>query len=434
MNFDKNNSRMGQVATQSELEIIWNNTNDTIFLIAPDGSVIKANPSFERMLGYTAEDLKDDPTPPIIPEHLIKDQEPFLVKMKLGEIITYYEAQRLTKSGSLIDIVASYRPILSESGELEFIVAMYKDITEQKETQRRLIESEQKYRFIAENTTDLIQVLNESGTIFYISPSVKDILDFPSEELLDLRLIDYIHDEDKRKFKLMLSKLKGNKTSFQVEFRYKTRSNEYKWCEVKGTCVPDNGVLKYILVSRDINDRKRYEEELKRLAFHDPLTGLPNRRLFIANLIEELGKASGTEESFTVFYLDMDNLKQINDELGHNIGDSVLIEFGKRLKQSVRETDIVCRMGGDEFVILASLCNKEKASLFANRILNSLSVPVKVGEQEVSISTSIGICVNCGETENSSPEFVIKKADDALYTAKNNGKNRFEFCAMDSNR
>jgi diguanylate cyclase (GGDEF)-like protein/PAS domain S-box-containing protein len=418
-------NNFGGNATQEELEIIWNNTNDTIFLIAPNGSVIKANPAFERMLGYSARDLEGNPTPPILPEHLVKDQAPFLEQMKKGDILTYYEAQRLTKKGKLIDVVASYRPVLSEEGELQFIVAMYKDVTRQKETERLLIESEQNYRFIAENTTDMIQVLEKDGTILYMSPSSKDIVNFSSEEFIGNCLLEYIHKEDQQKFNTMLCKLEGNATPYQVEFRYLVKNSDYKWCEVKGRCVTDNGVSKYILVSRDISERKKYEEELRRLAFQDPLTGLPNRRLFIENLIQEIEKAKGNKEAFTVFYLDLDNLKPINDELGHNIGDLVLIEFGKRLKQSVRDTDIVCRMGGDEFVILASLCNEENACIFAERILCSLSVPILIGDQEIVISTSIGICVNSGE--NTSPELLIKRADDALYVAKNKGKNRFEF-------
>ncbi|WP_346726730.1 GGDEF domain-containing protein [Bacillus suaedaesalsae] len=132
-------------------------------------------------------------------------------------------------------------------------------------------------------------------------------------------------------------------------------------------------------------------------------------------------------ESFTLFYLDLDNLKKINDQLGHNIGDKVLIEFGEKLKQTVRETDIVCRMGGDEFVILASGCNREKADLFAKRILNTLTSPIMIHDEELYISTSIGIYVSNGEDNRQSPELMIKLADDALYIAKNNGKNRYEF-------
>ncbi|MBM6617770.1 PAS domain S-box protein [Bacillus suaedaesalsae] len=124
-------------ATQSELEIIWNNSNDAIFLIAPTGAVLKANPAFEKMLGYSPAELEKDPVPPILPAHLIKEQQPFLEQMKRGEAREYYEAQRVTKKGHLIDIVASYRPYLSEAKELQFIVAMYKDVTRQKEIERR---------------------------------------------------------------------------------------------------------------------------------------------------------------------------------------------------------------------------------------------------------------------------------------------------------
>ncbi|KAA0547500.1 diguanylate cyclase [Bacillus sp. BGMRC 2118] len=415
-------------ATQSELEIIWNNSNDAIFLIAPNGAVLKANPAFEKMLGYSPAELEQDPAPPILPEHFIKDQQPFLEQMKRGEARVYYEAQRVTKEGKLIDIVASYRPYLSKTKELQFIVAMYKDVTRQKQVERQLIESEQKYRFIAENTTDIIQVLEEDAQISYISPSSLEILQLHPDEVNGKSLLDYIHGEDHETAKLMLRKLSENKTSDVFEIRYATKDFTYKWFEVKGTCENDYNGKRYILVSRDISDRKNYEEELKRLAFQDPLTGLPNRRLFIDQLMHEIENNSKLH-SFTLFYLDLDNLKKINDQFGHNIGDKILIEFGEKLKQSVRETDIVCRMGGDEFVILASGCNHEKAHLFAERIMNTLTAPVMIEDEEVYISTSIGIFVsNSNGTDNQySLEQIIKQADDALYAAKNNGKNRYEF-------
>lgn len=174
-----------------------------------------------------------------------------------GETLTYYEAQRLTKNGKLIDVVASYRPITSASGKLLFIVGMYKDVTCQKETQRQLIESEQKYRFIKENTTDLIQVLDEAGNILYLSPSVQNMLEYPSvEALLGICLLDYIHNEDKEGFQNMLNELKDDQSSHHGEYRYLTSYNSYKWCDVKGTAVIDNGVLKYIFVSRDSSDQK----------------------------------------------------------------------------------------------------------------------------------------------------------------------------------
>ncbi|MFZ3587785.1 diguanylate cyclase domain-containing protein [Bacillus sp. DJP31] len=174
--------------------------------------------------------------------------------------------------------------------------------------------------------------------------------------------------------------------------------------------------------------KKRYEEELRRLAFHDPLTGLPNRRLFTDTLILELEKVKESNEHLTIFYLDLDNLKQINDQLGHNIGDLLLIQFGERLQQFISERDMICRMGGDEFIILSpSLSAKEAGQLYAKKIIQSLETPLRVGELEITVTTSIGLTLYDDEKKSMGPEELIKQADDALYKAKTKGKNRYEF-------
>ncbi|MBM6617771.1 PAS domain S-box protein [Bacillus sp. RD4P76] len=143
---------------------------------------------------------------------------------------------------------------------------------------------------MTENTTDLIQVLEEDASVSYISPSSIEILQLSPDDMIGRNLLECIYEEDKKKAKLMLSKLSENKTSDVFEIRYVTKDLRHKWFEVKGTCERDNNEKRFILVSRDISDRKNYEEELKRLAFHDPLTGLPNRRLFIEQLMNELKK------------------------------------------------------------------------------------------------------------------------------------------------
>ncbi|MBM7660095.1 diguanylate cyclase (GGDEF)-like protein/PAS domain S-box-containing protein [Bacillus mesophilus] len=407
-----------------ELELIWNNTNDAIFLIAPNGAILKANPSFESLLGYSGQELFNAPIPPFIPDHLIKQQKPFLDKMRKGERLHYFETQRVTKDGRLIEIVSSYCPVLDENNDLLLIVGMYKDVTKQVEAQRLLAENEKKYRFIAENTSDLIQVLDEYGVISYISPSVQSLLNFAPSNYINKYIAECLFRDDVPQFIEHLHQLQTTEVPFKTEVRYLKENGDYVWMEVKASYVLDNQERKTMVVSRDISDRKKYEEELKYLAFHDTLTGLPNRYQFTELLKEEMTLSKSSNQAMALMYVDIDNFKQINDSLGHSAGDHVLKEFSIKLKKSVRESDKVCRISGDEFiVILAAPSSTEAAIMITEKIQKELSSPVHIGEDHVYVHSSIGIALYNGEELSS--ENLIKRADFALYQTKENQKGSY---------
>ncbi|WP_246943755.1 diguanylate cyclase domain-containing protein [Bacillus pinisoli] len=425
-NMNNPHTTLDIVTIKDELQLIWNNTNDAIFLIAPNGAISKANPAFEALLGYTAEQLKDHSVPPIIPDHLIEYQKTFLDKMLNGERIAYYEAQRITKSGQLIDIVASYCPVLNKQGDLVLIVGMYKDVTKQVEAQRLLVENEKKYRFIAENTSDLIQVIDHNGVITYISPSVEALLNYTPLEYQDQFIFECLHEEDIPTFRNMLHELHVTQEPLKIEVRYLHKDGSQVWMEVHASYVEDEQEAKTIIVSRDISERKKYEEELKYLAFHDTLTGLPNRYHFTELLKEEMAISKKTLHHMVLMYIDVDNFKQINDTYGHAAGDTVLIEFSKRLKISTRSSDKVCRISGDEFVIiLANPVTPKEAMTIAQDIQNELKTPISLGMNDIDITASIGMAQYSGE--ELPMEYLIKKADRALYQSKENGKKHYTF-------
>ncbi|MFC4322538.1 diguanylate cyclase domain-containing protein [Litchfieldia salsa] len=411
--------------TLDELELIWENTNDAIFLIAPNGSVLRANPAFEVILGFSSEELRNDPQPPIIPQHLIKDQKPFLEKMKKGERLNYYEIQRLTKTGELLDIVASYSPVLNHDGELLFTVAMYKDVTEQVAAQKKVRESEEKYRFIAENTSDLIMILDEAKMITYVSPSIVALLNVLPEDCMNKSISDFLYEEDVPLFMALVDTVTKNKKTLQLEVRYKSGHNEFLWMDVKGSSVVEQDKTRTIIVSRDISERKKHEEELRYLAFHDTLTGLPNRYHFNELLNDEIKKCRKTSSDLALMYLDIDLFKNVNDTLGHAGGDAVLIEFSRRIKRSIRSTDKVCRLSGDEFVVIISEpFNQDNVQAIVKRIQAEIEKPMVYENQSINITTSIGISTYNGEL---SPEEIVKRADQALYEVKENGKNNVYF-------
>nr|WP_275980396.1 sensor domain-containing diguanylate cyclase [Halalkalibacter alkaliphilus] len=188
----------------------------------------------------------------------------------------------------------------------------------------------------------------------------------------------------------------------------------------------ENEVKKVNIFSYDITDRKKAEEKIQHMAFHDNLTNLPNRPLFSKFVEKSLSYSKRNNTQFALMYIDIDHFKQVNDTFGHNAGDRLLIEIAKRLNESVRTNDVVCRHGGDEFMILLDDVKQEDIEAVAKRIIKKLSYPINIlNENEVFISPSIGISLYPFDGENE--HTLIKKADAAMYLVKKNGKNNYQF-------
>ena len=187
---------------------------------------------------------------------------------------------------------------------------------------------------------------------------------------------------------------------------------------------PQGKITHYIGISSDISLLKEHEMQLEHIAHHDPLTGLPNRLLLSDRMRQGIAQAKRHNRLFAVCYLDLDGFKSINDKLGHNAGDAVLIEVGKRIVQTIRETDTVARLGGDEFVILLSgLADKEEWMSMLDRLLTAIPAPIDIGGERCSVGASIGVSIF--PHNSSDAETLLRQADQAMYAAKQSGKNRY---------
>jgi diguanylate cyclase (GGDEF)-like protein/PAS domain S-box-containing protein len=190
-------------------------------------------------------------------------------------------------------------------------------------------------------------------------------------------------------------------------------------------------VMHYVAVKQDISERKATEERVRQLAFFDALTGLPNRRLLMDRLHQALAATARNPRSGALLFIDLDNFKSLNDTLGHDVGDRLLVEVGKRLLSCVREGDTVARLGGDEFVVMLEDLNTQEedaaaqAEIVGEKILNALNRPYQLGEHEQSSTPSIGITLF--NRQNNSLEEVLKRADLAMYQAKDAGRNTLRF-------
>jgi diguanylate cyclase (GGDEF)-like protein len=182
-----------------------------------------------------------------------------------------------------------------------------------------------------------------------------------------------------------------------------------------------------VATMHDITERKLAIERIERLAHFDQLTGLPNRTLLNDRFSYALNLAHRNNETLAVMFLDLDHFKDINDTLGHNIGDQVLMEVAKRLKAAVREEDTLSRQGGDEYILILPDADADDAALVAFKLIEAVSVPCHIEQHELIVTASIGISIYPHDGEN--PESLSKNADTAMYRAKREGRNSFRFYA-----
>lgn len=294
-------------------------------------------------------------------------------------------------------------------------VIMLHDITSRKQADRKLRESEERYRRLVELSPDAI-VVHSEGKVEYINEAgAKAIGATEPGEILGKPVMDFVHpdyrDMVERRMRLIYN---GEKAKFTEE-KFIRIDGGIIDVEAMAAPISNGGKPAAQLVFREITERKAIEEELAHQAFHDTLTGLPNRTLFMERLDETL--SSGGENAVGVLFLDLDGFKLINDSLGHECGDRLLAAAAGRVRSCVRPKDTVARIGGDEFtVLLENTSGVEEAILVAERISDSLKTPFNVEGHEVFVTTSIGIAVGSPIIYGASE--MLRDADTAMYEAK----------------
>ncbi|WP_200876894.1 putative bifunctional diguanylate cyclase/phosphodiesterase [Methylotenera sp. L2L1] len=221
----------------------------------------------------------------------------------------------------------------------------------------------------------------------------------------------------------------GNNDVYISEFRLRCKDGSWKWTLARGMTVSrskDGKPLRMIGTHTDITNRKTSEAQVTHLAHYDQLTGLPNRVLFLDRFRQDIKKAQRTGQTVTLMFLDLDKFKEVNDSLGHDMGDMLLKNVAQRLESCVRESDTVARMGGDEFTIILNDMNSQiNIERIAQDILDKVTSPFHLGDEVIHVSTSIGI--SNYPKDGSEVELLLKNADQAMYAAKEQGRNRFQY-------
>jgi diguanylate cyclase (GGDEF)-like protein/PAS domain S-box-containing protein len=280
-------------------------------------------------------------------------------------------------------------------------------------------QSEARFRSLVHNLSDVITIIDRSGMIRYTSPSVEQIFGFADHEIIGELVSNWIHQDDLDSALTLLSEASSHPgATATTEWRLRHIDGKHVPSEIQAhNLLDDPNVRGIVLTIRDVSERKSLEEELRRLAFHDALTGLPNRALFKDRVEHALQERTAVSDPPAVLFFDLDDFKTINDSMGHTVGDELLIAVAGRLSQAVRPADTVARLGGDEFaVLLRNVADHTVPGTVADRILDSLTRPVTLQGREVFVRGSVGIAL--ADSPDAGVDDLLRDADVAMYIAK----------------
>lgn len=311
-------------------------------------------------------------------------------------------------------------------------VLVRKTLRQQVKLEDSLLVSEERWKFALEAAGEGVWDWNLQTNEVFRSTRWHEIYGY-SENDVGLTAEDgrkLIHPEDlSRAVGEIYAYLEGRTPVFISEFRLLCKDGSWKWTLSRGMLVSSTAEgkpLRMIGTHTDISERKHSEAQIFRLAHYDTITGLPNRALFLDRFEQEIKKAKRAQQSITLMYLDLDRFKEVNDTLGHDMGDVLLKQAAQRLLACVRASDTVARLGGDEFTIILSTRNdSDSVEHIAQRILDKLAEPFPLGSEMIYLTTSIGISIYPDDAED--VEILLKNADQAMYAAKDRGRNRYSY-------
>jgi len=339
---------------------------------------------------------------------------------------------RQTVIGSLCALYqTNYIPNEADREIVGIIAAAIGVEEERRAMQESLRESEERYALATRAANDGLWDWNLKTNKVYFSPRSKAILGYGEEEIGNgwEEFFRRVHPQDIEPLKAAIaSHLEGLTPHFESEYRVLHPDRQYRWILCRGLAVRDaeGKPDRFAGSQTDITQRKQTESQLLHQAFHDALTGLPNRLLFMERLEYVLKRAKWSPDyAFAVLFLDLDRFKVVNDSLGHALGDQLLVALAHRLEACVRHRDTVARLGGDEFsILLEDIKDLSEAKHVAERIQKQLSLPFHIGGHEVFTTASIGIAISHDGYEQ--PEDLLRDADTTMYRAKALGKARYE--------
>lgn len=397
-------------------------------LTGPNGTFLEVNPALCTYLGRAEVDLKARTWQELThPEDLQVDLG-LVGQVIAGQIDGYRLSKRfLRPDGTVVSGDMTVTGIRSGSGQLSYFIAQIVDVTAQVAAVRALAASEEQFRLLAENASDVVYQTDPAGKLVWVSAAVQEELGWEPEELLGLPAVDLIHPDQQEEVRFNRRAFLAGAHVDVHPLKFRTRAGDYRTMLVRARPLfADAGSPAGAIVGlRDITTETAIAEELAYLATHDSLTGQPNRTWILSVLKAELRAAALTRHEVGVLFIDLDNFKVVNDSLGHIAGDEVLVTVAHRISAAMGPNDRFGRFGGDEFIVVtAPVESKEALQSLAQRISLAISEDLMLQSRQLAPTASIGIAVS---DKNSTDVSLLRDTDSALFRAKSAGRSRWQF-------
>ncbi len=422
--------------SEARLRQLVASTLDAVITVDRTMSVIEWNRHAEEIFGLPASSILGLPLRQFFPERHIAFLQALTNRFRSGRPVRMlrqrFETVARRASGEEFPVEITIAP--AGSGNELTLTAFIRDISERKAAQHALEQREKRFRTIVEKSWSGVVLLDGEMRFSFAGSSTQYIIGYQEQELIGRSLFDFVHPRDAETARSVLGGVRSAPNQeAHGELRFRHKNGSWVWLEGFGQNLlhePTVGAI--VLNYRDVTQRKETEKQLEYRAHYDSLTGLPNRLLFRDRLVNSLAHARRNRVGLAVMYIDVDHFKLVNDGLGHSLGDALLADIARRIQSTLRASDTISRIGGDEFsILLPEIVSAEAVAGVARKILDSLTQPFRVDGHELFVTASIGI--GCYPADGDDAEALLKCADAAMYRAKELGRNQAQLFTASMN-
>ncbi len=421
-------------ASESELRLIMDNVPARVAYIDRDYRYRFLNRHNEEWLGLSRNELTGRPVADVVGEERFRQMQPMLERVLHGEVVSV--EQMLTQpSGEERWESVHYAPNRDAEDRVIGIYAVHTDVHDQKRNEDALRRANWMLSSHIDNTPLAVLEWDRDFRLVRWSPQAERLFGWRAEEVLGMPIDGnpLLHEADRGAVAELLTRLmSGEEPRTTGQTRNNRKDGQTIWCEWYHSCLLDDegNIVSILSFVQDVSSRIQAEERLQHMATRDALTGLPNRLLLQERLGQAIAQAKRTGRRVGVLFIDLDRFKNVNDTLGHRIGDELLKEVSQSLSTALREVDLLARLGGDEFMVVVEDF-EEPAILarIAQKLLDAITHPFRIEEHDIYVTSSIGISVYPDDSDD--PEELLKHADVAMYRSKELGRNTYQFLDAD---
>jgi diguanylate cyclase (GGDEF)-like protein/PAS domain S-box-containing protein len=421
-------------ASESELRLIMDNVPARVAYIDRDYRYRFLNRHNEEWLGLSRDELTGRPVADVVGEARFRQMQPMLERVLRGEVVSV-EQMMVQPSGEERWESVHYAPNRDAEGQVIGIYAVHTDVHDQKRNDDALRRANWMLSSHIDNTPLAVLEWDRDFRLVRWSPQAERLFGWRADEVLGMPIDGnpLLHEADRGAVAELLTRLmSGEEPRTTGQTRNHRKDGETIWCEWYHSCLLDDhgNIVSILSFVQDVSSRIQAEERLQHMATRDALTGLPNRLLLQERLGQAIAQAKRTGRRVGVLFIDLDRFKNVNDTLGHRIGDELLKEVSHALSTALREVDLLARLGGDEFMVVVEDF-EEPAVLgrIAQKLLDAVAHPFRIEEHDIYVTSSIGISVYPDDSDD--PEELLKHADVAMYRSKELGRNTYQFLDAD---